>query len=105
MQAFLTGSQTYTKPTETSDVDLVIYTDEQTKQKIIELSDTGKMPCKYGKLNIIFVTTPDEWAAWYSAKQRRIKEEVESRDEAYKIHKQQRDLFNVTFDHDSGPKE
>lgn len=104
MISFLTGSQIYRKSavTKDTDIDLVIHVDEATKQALIELSDLGKMPCKFGKLNLIFAVSPVEWATWLSAKVRCEKEAKDaSREIHYGIHEEQRQLFGTTYDHDS----
>lgn len=104
MNAFITGSQAYGTPTSKSDVDLVIYVDPETKQKLIDLSDHGKMPCKYGKLNLIMVTTPEEAAVWLMGRSVCMKEAPVDFDTAKEIHDTFRRQVGIEFDMESGPK-
>lgn len=103
MKSFITGSNVYGKPNSDSDVDLVIFVDAQTKEELIKLSDTGKMPCRFGKLNIIFATTEEEYAAWLLGKieAKKLKKDV-PKDIFKRIHDEARDLFGTTYDYDSG---
>jgi hypothetical protein len=76
MQAFLTGSQVYGKPTQDSDIDLVIFTDVDTMLRLRALSDNPRLvnisgsnthksaSIRFGKLNLTVVTTEDEWQVW-----------------------------------------
>ena len=64
MKSFITGSHIYGKPTSDSDIDLVIFVDQETKDKLIELSNTGKMPCRFGKLNLIFALFKNQDSLW-----------------------------------------
>ena len=77
MQAFLTGSQVYGKPTQESDVDLVIFTDVDTMLRLRALADSPQVlqkvsganthksaSIRFGKLNLTVVTNEDEWQAW-----------------------------------------
>ncbi len=102
MKSFITGSHAYGKPTSDSDIDLVIFVDQETKDKLIELSDTGKMPCKFGKLNLIFATNEEEYGAWLLGKIL-CKEEFElDKKDASQLHEKARLLFGTQYDHDSG---
>jgi predicted nucleotidyltransferase len=106
MNAFLTGSQEfgYNKPD--SDIDLVILTDSETKEKIIQLSDTGKMPIKFGKLNLIVATTPEEYSFWLLAKRWCEIGQVKSKKESKCFHDEIRDQFGFKdYDHESEGKE
>ncbi len=64
MNAFLTGSRIYGTVKPGSDVDLVLLVDEDTKQKLVALSDLGKEPVRFGKLNLILCTMEEEFAVW-----------------------------------------
>lgn len=64
MHAFLTGSRAHGTSKPDSDIDLVIFGDKELQNVLCLLSDTGKLPIKFGRLNIIIATTPEEWAAW-----------------------------------------
>lgn len=64
MNAFLTGSRVYGKPRPGSDTDLVIRVDEATADRLRKLSETGKEPVKFGRLNLILCETDEEYAVW-----------------------------------------
>jgi len=102
LKSFITGSHIYGKPTSDSDIDLVIFVNQETKDKLIELSDTGKMPCRFGKLNLIFATNEEEYGAWLLGKIL-CKEEFElNKKDAFQLHEKARLLFSTQYDHDSG---
>ncbi len=68
MNAFITGSRVYGKqPTSDTDIDLVVHCDQKTADLLRSLSDIGKKPVRYGKLNLILLTTEEEFAAWLVA--------------------------------------
>lgn len=102
MKAFITGSQAYGSPTSKSDVDLVVYCDSETKQKLIELSDAGKMPCIFGKLNLIFATNEQTYKAWAEAKEICEVMKPLTQEEACLVHDKIRNKYGITYDHDSG---
>ena len=90
MRAFLTGSQVYGQPRPDSDTDLVIFTDQETVDKLIEESDNKTYPIKFGKLNLITTTNEIEYLAWLTAMlecKNKSAEEPISRDEAISIHR------------------
>jgi predicted nucleotidyltransferase len=74
--AFLTGSRVYGTPRPESDADLVIFTDEKTKNDLFALSrlfsrdtsDIGKgsteNSCRFGDLNLIVITDEADWTRW-----------------------------------------
>lgn len=73
MKAFITGSQAYGKPTERSDVDLVVRTDRTTAdalKKLLEDEDppksggAGSVSLKIGKLNLLLAVTDEAYEAW-----------------------------------------
>lgn len=67
MKAFITGSNAYGKPTAESDLDLVVLMTERVRDKLLEFSDYPKGPnpiIRFGKLNIIGVTSELEAAVW-----------------------------------------
>ena len=69
MTAFITGSHAYGTPTEASDIDLVILCDEETRSKLDELKDRypekmEQKPIRFGRLNLIVVTSQEEYEAW-----------------------------------------
>jgi hypothetical protein len=102
MRSFITGSRAYGRPKWDSDVDLVIFVDDDTKEDLIKLSDDGKMPCRYGKLNLIFATTEEEYAAWLLGKKLCTKRMPVTTAEANVQHDEARDLFGTNYDRDSG---
>ena len=105
MKAFITGSHEYGKPKSDSDVDLVIFVNHLTKERLIELSDTGKMPCKFGKLNLIFATTEEEYGAWLLGKNLCYVRKPLTKEQAIVQHDSARLIFDIEYDHDSGEKE
>lgn len=102
MKAFLTGSHVYGYPDSDSDVDLVIFCSQEDKNTLINLSETCKMPCKYGDLNLIFCTTPEQYQAWFDATKECKKRGPVTHTEANAIHEKHRNALGVTFDHHSG---
>lgn len=66
MTAFLTGSRVYGAPTEDSDIDLVVLVDELTQDKLRGWSESPDWSyvVRFGRLNLICVTSEDELAAW-----------------------------------------
>jgi hypothetical protein len=65
LEAFVTGSQAYGTATPNSDIDLVCFVSEETKQQLVELS--GGFPVRFGKLNLILETSVGKVAAWKAA--------------------------------------
>lgn len=63
-RAFVTGSRAYGKVKPNSDVDLVILCSEETKLLLTKLSENGKEPIRFGKLNLIICTSEEEYAVW-----------------------------------------
>lgn len=108
MNAFLTGSRIYgTSINEDTDVDVVIFVDQYTASILIENSDLGKGPCKYGKLNLIITTEPEQYAGWLLAKVKcqLCKNENPNnfdRDTAIAIHNKIRDEYKLLSDSMSG---
>lgn len=68
MNAFITGSRSYGKPTADSDIDLVVLVDYATAEVLRGFSDqqsvAGPPVIRFGKLNIIAVTNEAEFAMW-----------------------------------------
>lgn len=85
--SFLTGSRVYGTPHEDSDVDLVVLVTEEEKQKLIEESDSGLLPCRYGLLNVIAVTSEAELQKWVNARDECIASAPIDRNAAVSIHK------------------
>jgi len=94
MNSFLTGSRAYGTSTESSDIDLVVLVDEGTKAKLLDL---GGIPCRFGNLNLIPVTTDAEFECWKEATRQCVHAAKNglSRDEAVAIHKGCRNEFSV----------
>lgn len=64
MLSFITGSRAYGTPRKDSDVDLVVRVNPETAEALRALSDRGKEPVRFGRLNLILCETDDEWAVW-----------------------------------------
>lgn len=107
MRSFITGSYAYGKPKPESDIDLVIYVNYTTKERLIKLSDYEKMPCKFGRLNLIFATSEEEYAAWLLGKILCVDDKPNNTNKEInnKHHDKARNLFGTTYDHDSGKSE
>ena len=90
MESFITGSRVYGTATEESDIDLVILCSPEDKKMLTALSDTGKMPTRYGKLNLCILDSSDYdekkkfelWAAANVELKARAKTAPVSREEA-----------------------
>lgn len=59
-EAFITGSYAYGTPTESSDIDLVVWVGSEAK----DILARGGYPVRFGKLNLILVDNDEQWAAW-----------------------------------------
>ena len=64
MNGFITGSHAYGAPTEESDVDLVLFLDPTASKLLNDLSETRKIPVRYGDLNLILCHSEAEYLAW-----------------------------------------
>jgi len=64
MNSFITGSHAYGKPTEKSDIDLVLLLEPEVTQFLIENSDDMCIPCRFGKLNLVLCKDEREFTAW-----------------------------------------
>lgn len=66
--AFITGSHRYGKPTEESDLDLVILLDRDCgswdEKRLRELSEGAAPQIRFGRLNLILCRTETEYAYW-----------------------------------------
>jgi hypothetical protein len=89
MRSFLTGSRVYGTPREDSDIDLVIQLPIDDQNKLIEIGDEAGIQLddeypqvRFGKLQIIMVTTDWEFAAWKHATQNLIKQAPVTREKA-----------------------
>lgn len=76
-QAFLTGSHVYGTPNEGSDIDLVVLLSEEDHATL--LGAIGEQfPIRFGRLNLIPFSNPDQFTAWKAATvavKRRAKEQ------------------------------
>jgi hypothetical protein len=61
---FITGSHAYGTPRPDSDIDLVTLVNPNDRDKLIQLSDSGKQPIRYGKLNIIACCSKARFDVW-----------------------------------------
>lgn len=101
MKAFITGSQAYGTAVAGSDTDLVIFVDEATKGKLQARSENGKYPIRFGDLNLVCVTTEEEWAAWKLGTVRCVRKAEENspraldKEEAIRMHEHSRLVFGV----------
>lgn len=69
MNAFITGSHAYGKPTENSDVDLVVFMSTEwdankIKRYFGDPQTTHGGPVRAGNLNLILCDTEAEWSIW-----------------------------------------
>jgi predicted nucleotidyltransferase len=117
LEAFVTGSQAYGTATPNSDIDVVCFVSETTKQQLIEVS--GGLPVRFGKLNLILETKVGKFLAWKAALRAVLDANQDNkkqglppltREEAVKIHNEfqigvdghepsgrQRDLFSDDY--------
>ena len=101
MRAFVTGSRAFGYATPTSDLDLVIYADESIKVQLTKLSESERT-IKFGQLNLIVVTSEEEYSAFLLAKKRCLNYRVENREESIAIHDKTRKEFDVYYGDVSG---
>lgn len=85
LNAFITGSRAFGTPRDDSDLDLVILTDAETKNAVVEFSELGKQPVRFGKLNLIVVTSIEEFEAYATARKECLP--YSSRDKAFAVHR------------------
>lgn len=64
MNAFLTGSYAYGTPNKSSDLDLVLRTDDLRLVELLKKFSAMEGIIRYGKLNIIVCTDDKEYLAW-----------------------------------------
>lgn len=88
--AFITGSYAYGTPHPKSDVDLVVFCNSETSQRLYDLfpvhnpshNPSVDESVRCGKLNIIQVTTQAEYDHWWQGTQELIARKPVTRDEA-----------------------
>ena len=96
MNAFITVSRAYGTPTLKSEVDLVIRVDEKTAEKLTDLGENGKIPVRFGNLNLILCTTDEEFAAWQvGTKHLEMQRQPTSRQEAMTVFNTIRSMLNI----------
>ena len=105
--AFLTGSRAYGTPREDSDIDLVVLVDEMELIHLMHLaelvescecpaSDAGPdaASIRFGKLNLIAVTTEHHWEIWRNGTIDLIARKPVTRDEAVEhFHKLRKEMM------------
>lgn len=106
MIAFITGSFAYGKPNEDSDIDLVIFCDEETKALLEKHSETNPK-VSFGNLNLIICTTIEEYSHWALGtvrltKEKDIKGGHISRKDATAYFRYIRQLFEIKEECQSG---
>jgi len=72
VNAFITGSHAYGAPRSNSDVDLVVLVDADT-QCLLQ-RESGDGPIRFGRLNLIAVTSERLFAAWKLGTEQLIEE-------------------------------
>ncbi len=82
---FLTGSHAYGVPNEKSDIDLVILANQELKDKLFKLKNNNSASIRFGKLNIICLTKPEEYDAWLCGTLKCIFNKPVSRNDAINI--------------------
>jgi len=86
---FVTGSYAYGAPRPDSDIDLVVLVDTDT-QVLLQQHSADKGPIRFGKLNLIAVTSTRLFEAWARGTDQMIQEREEtgepvSRDRAVEV--------------------
>lgn len=79
MNAFITGSRAYGTPKKESDIDLCVLVDQQTKDRLTKLSKNKSEPVRFGNLNLVLVTTEEEFAAWKCCTATMVRNKVENK--------------------------
>lgn len=94
MKAFMTGSHVYGKPTPNSDVDLVIYVDQQTAKRLFSLSDEPQSDAEgkystimFGRLNLLVCTDETRFASWQKGTEQLCKQQPVTREDAIDVFK------------------
>ncbi len=96
MTAFITGSSQYGNyHTPDSDLDLVVLVSHADKDKLLA---EGGMPCRFGKLNLILTTDPNEYAFWLAAKQACIAADVQTKKQVVATHDGIKQLMGLDVD-------
>lgn len=87
-KAFLTGSHAYGTPNNESDIDLVLLMDESEGRRLATLAgiepdkNYGVPVIRFGKLNLIVVTSQTEYDAWFNGTNQLVQEKPVTRERA-----------------------
>ena len=97
VNAFITGSHAYGKPTSRSDVDLVVRVSEANAAKLRKLAGVKEgQPIMFGKLNLVVCTDDTDFAIWkLGTNILREKEVPTGRLDAKEVFDELRGLLNV----------
>lgn len=107
-KAFVTGSYAYGRVNDNSDLDLVIAVsretleilraecDEQTSIKHGSDGGAERGSFRFGKLNLICVTTKEQYECWKEGTQQLIEEKPVSRERAVEHFRKLREEYGVT---------
>lgn len=82
MKAFVTGSRAYGKPRRSSDIDLVIFCDEETKALLLK---HGGKTFKFGKIQVIPCTDKTTYEIWRKGTEQLVDEAPVMRERAIKV--------------------
>lgn len=98
MNAFVTGSRVYSTPREDSDIDLIVLLSSYEDILLLEeLSELGKQPIKFGRLNLIVTESEARFNCWKEGTEYLKSQKPVDRDEAIKY-------FNGLFESKGLPK-
>lgn len=98
MKSFVTGSRAYGTPRKDSDIDLVIFADNETAQLLAEQAANREqalgsgapddVSLRFGRLNLIVLTDEDKFDLWQKATQALIARRPVTREEAVDYHRE-----------------
>ena len=94
--SFLTGSRVYGTPSDQSDLDLVIRVSPEDMETLKKASDNGRLPIRFGKLNLICCVDEAHYDAFAEARRECLMASPVTRDEAVEIHKTQLREYGIT---------
>jgi predicted nucleotidyltransferase len=110
MKAFITGSRAYGTPREDSDTDLVVMVSPDDMRRLrsqadITEDDEGEYPedghtgvLRFGKLNLLCVTQPDDYEAWREGTAELIARRPVTREEAVEVFTRKREAVQEARD-------
>lgn len=90
-EPFVTGSQAYGVPREDSDIDLVVAVPDELRQYLASVCDNqsgrlGQRSMRFGRLNLLCATTPEQYEAWHAGTTELLSEEESAdRDHAREV--------------------